>query len=521
MKVVTAAQMRDLEQKMISELAVPSEDLMERAGAGVADAVMDLAHASGHSWPSVLLVAGRGNNGGDAFVAARCLAEQDVDAEVWLVGNARDVKGDALEHLNRMKDAGVPLYEMPAIEDWDPGFINPRDADIVVDGILGTGTVGPARGPAAAAIHHVNTMSEFSLVVSIDLPSGLDADTGRADGGAVMADLTVTLGLPKRGLIQPGALDYVGSVEVVDLGIPEALVNRLEATEELLAAQDLRGLIKRRPRAAHKGLFGHVLILGGAAGYAGAVGLAARAAVRSGAGLVTALVPAGIASTVSALVPEAMIHPAPETPTGSLAANSLKAWTRNLADFDAVLAGPGMTSHDDSRSLVEILLSSLRKPLLLDADALNVCRGKTGLLSGASGPVLLTPHPGEMARLMDCAAADIQKDRVAVAVEAARRFKATVILKGAGTVIAGTDHSPHINLTGNPGMATGGMGDVLAGLTAGLLAQGLSPFDAARVGVYLHGRAGDIAAGSSSQAGLTADDVIEALPDAFHDLSAR
>ena len=521
MKTVTSAQMRELDARMIKEFEVPGEVLMERAGMGVADFVQCLARMSGYVKPYVLLLAGRGNNGGDAFVAARCLKDHGFEVEVWLAGVAGEIAGDALKHLVKMRSAGIVLNELPTIEDWEHVPVSYHGADIIVDGILGTGISGPARGPAAGAINYINMLSERSIVVSIDIPSGLDADNGRPLGSTVRADITVTMGLPKVGLLEPSAVDYVGTLEVIDLGMPDELINPITSGRELINAEDLRKVMKRRVRGAHKGDFGHLLIVGGAAGYSGAVALAAEAALRSGAGLVTLLVPESIVPIVAGIIPEAMVHGGSETKDGALSAGCLDKLKKDVSDFSAVLAGPGMTAHKQTRVVVDCILRKSRGPVVLDADALNVFAKQAGVIRKASSPVIITPHPGEMGRLMGCSADEVQHDRFGMAVRAAEETDSVVILKGAGTVVAAKGKSLSVNMTGNPGMATGGMGDVLSGFVAGLAAQGIDPFDAARVGVYLHGRAGDNVALRSSQAGMTAGDLVEELPCVIRELMAR
>jgi NAD(P)H-hydrate epimerase len=522
MKLVTAAQMRSIDQRAISEFEIPGEELMDRAGLGVAEIVEHLARLCGYSGAAVQLIAGRGNNGGDAFVAARYLKERGFYTEVWLAGESGTIQGDALQHLVKMKSAGVVLKELPTKEDWDDAILSGAGGgEFIVDGVLGTGLKGPARGPSAGAIRYINERGRDGFVVAIDVPSGLDADTGETAGSAVTADVTATMGLPKRGLVEPAAAERVGNVEVIDIGLPPELIAAADSDRELLTARDLRGIIPRRARQAHKGTFGHVLLVGGAAGYAGAIAMAARAATRSGVGLVSALVPARIAPIVAGLVPEAMVHGGEETAEGSLAATACSRWGRSLNDFDAVLIGPGMTPREDTRLLVEQFLAESAKPLVVDADALNVCAGQIGRFRRAVGPLILTPHPGEMGRLRGGSAAEVQSDRFGSARRASDEAGAVVVLKGAGTVVAAPGRPLQINMTGNPGMATGGMGDVLAGLVAGLAAQRLDPFDAARVGVFLHGRAGDNVAWSACQAGMTAGDVVEELPDAFRELTFR
>jgi NAD(P)H-hydrate epimerase len=364
-------------------------------------------------------------------------------------------------------------------------------------------------------------LSDRNLVVSIDVPSGLNADTGEAEGDAVRADITVTMGLPKVGLSMPAALDYVGTVEVVDIGIPSELVAELPSSRELVVGRDLDAIMTRRPRDAHKGLFGHILIVAGARGYAGAAALAARAALRSGVGLVSVLCPSSVVPVVAGLVPEAMVHGGPETDEGSLASACIRDWSRRLNQFGALLVGPGMMANRETSVVVERILGESRVPVILDADALNTCDGRTDRIKRAPCPVVITPHPGEMGRLLNCSASEVQADREAAALHAAALTESVVVLKGAGTLVAERDRPLHVNLTGNPGMACGGMGDVLGGLMAGLVAQCEDPFDAARAAVYLHGRAGDLAAWRMSQIGLKANDVVEMLPFVFRELSPR
>jgi NAD(P)H-hydrate epimerase len=521
MKAVTTEQIRALDQAAIEEYEIPGEELMQRAGRGVAGLVGFLADRARFDEPFIQLIAGRGNNGGDTFAAARFLREDGFDVEVLLAGAASEVRGDALRHLGKMRSAGVELHELPTHEDWDDEIANPASVQILVDGVLGVGVKGPPRGPVAGAIHYINNIAENALVVSIDVPSGLDADTGTAPGEAVVADLTACIGLPKVGLLRPEGLGHVGNAFVVPIGLASELVDAAPSSLDLITDWDLKPLLRRRRRDAHKGDFGHVLVVGGAAGYTGAPALAARGASRVGAGLVSALVPAGLVSVVAGGMPEVMTHGGPETETGSLAAGGWAGWRDRLAAFQAVACGPGMTRHRDTAEWVEHLLAECRAPLVLDADALNVLEGRATRLRKAAGPVVITPHPGELARLLGSTTAQVQADRHAAAREAAERTGAVVVLKGAGTLVAAPGRTLAVNLTGNPGMAAGGMGDVLTGMLAGLLAQGMPPFEAACTAVYLHGSAGDVAALRRSQAGMTAADVIDEIPYAFRDITAR
>jgi hydroxyethylthiazole kinase-like uncharacterized protein yjeF len=522
MRAVTASRMRELDRRTIEDHGVAGEILMERAGEGVAEHVMFLAEARGLAGCRVDCFAGKGNNGGDAFVVSRVLAEAGYAAETWLAADADAVTGDARVHLDRMLAAGVPLHVLPDASAWDAlKRERPSGGAIVVDGLLGTGTEGPARGVAAAAIDYVNALAGDASVVAIDIPSGLNADTGECAGPVVRADVTVTFAYPKCGLLAPGAAECVGNVEVQDIGIVGEPDQAGPDEPVLITPSDLRAVFPSRRRVSHKGTYGHALLIGGSSSYRGAMLLAAAAAVRSGAGLVTVLVPGEQACVGAGAVPEAMFQSGRTNVDGALAADCLEVWGRDVSEFDAVLVGPGMTTRPDTRAIVETVLAACTAPVVLDADALNVCAGATELLRDARGPVVVTPHPGEMARLLGIDAASVQADRVGAARQAVARFGGTAVLKGAGTLIAAEGRPLHLNLSGNPGMAKGGMGDVLAGLLAGLLAQGITPFSAACAAVYLHGLAGTLAAWHGSQSGMTAGDVVVELPSAFRRLSGR
>lgn len=525
MKIVSTATMRELDRRTINDFQTPGEILMDRAGYGLALFIDHLVEDRDFSNRAVLMIAGRGNNGGDIFAAASYLHSMQYSLDILLAGSFRDVKGDALTHLGKLQAKHIKIEELPTPQDWEHAIAHmraTRGPDMpVVDGVLGTGISGPARGPAAGAISLINTLGKYNPVVAVDVPSGLDSDTGLAGGDAVRADYTVTMGLPKRGLVQPAALDYVGTLEVIDIGLPRDLVDKAESDMEFIAVADLQPFFGRRPRAMHKGGCGHLLFIGGAAGYTGAAILAIRAALRSGVGLVTAVVPQGIAATVAGQVPEAMVHGAAETESGALSGEDWPKWHARLADFTALAAGPGLTCCPQTTRLAEKILTTCTLPLLLDADALNVFANRLAALGQYGGDLVITPHPGEMGRLLGCSTDKVQADRFAAAQEAARRSNAVVALKGAGTLVAETGRPLHINMNGNPGMATGGTGDVLTGLLGGLLAQQIKPFYATCAAVFLHGRAGNIAADRNTEIGLTAGELIHAIPEALRDLSLR
>ncbi|MCU0858717.1 MAG: NAD(P)H-hydrate dehydratase [Pontiellaceae bacterium] len=502
MKTVSAAEMRELDRRTI-ENGTPGEELMLRAGQGVADIARDVLTA--HNGKSILLIAGTGNNGGDVFAAATDLAASDFDIEVWLCGSRSQVKGDAETHLKKMVRAGIVPKEVHSENDLCPKM----PPDILIDGLLGTGSHGAPRGFMSPLIDWINREQQSAFILSIDIPSGIDADTGVAEGSAVQADMTATIGLPKTGLIRPEALPMVGNVEVIDIGIPLEFVEDTTGCPEAALIDRSDIFIPRRPRDSHKGSYGHVLLIGGSTGYTGAIAMAARAALRSGAGLVSVLTPESVYPIVAqAAGPEAMVHPF--SSLGKIPEQLSNPWK----NADAVLIGPGLGRSDEARTAVEWLLSHLTVPLVLDADALCVA---PETIAAAACPVVLTPHPGEFERLFGAPVTN----RWRQAREAAGITRQTVVLKGAGTIVAVHGHPLAVNLTGNPGMAAGGSGDVLAGLLTGLLGQDAKPFDAAMTAVYLHGLAGDIAAEIRTQQAMLPTDLIDALPDAFRFLKVR
>lgn len=495
MKIVTPEEMRTLDARTI-EAGIPGEELMLIAGEGLADAIRTLAGNHQLVDSPVLFVAGSGNNGGDAFVAAWCLHEDGWPVECWLATPENKIKGDALIHFKKMKKAGVPFQTLETSEHWKHVADCDIDAEIIVDGLLGTGISGEPHGAIADAIEFIDSQADRTLIVAVDMPSAME----------IRADLTVTMGLPKIGHVESEYLDFTGNLEVVDLGIPPEFIDEVAGDDdlELIHPSDLAPLFPRRSRADHKGNFGHVLCIGGTKGFSGAITLASRAATRSGAGLVSAFVPEAIHSLVAPAVPEVMVHSS--MPEGT---------------WSAMLAGPGMGRAATTREQILQLLETSSVPVILDADAITVLTDYVDAISAARCPVILTPHPGEFALLFGLKVEDVQEDRFGMARMAADKLGATVVLKGAGTLVAAPGLPMAINLTGNPGLAAGGSGDVLAGLIAGLAGQGIEPFQAACAGVWLHGKAGDLAAAEKSQASMIASDLIEKIPEAFRDISCR
>jgi NAD(P)H-hydrate epimerase len=387
-------------------------------------------------------------------------------------------------------------------------------SDIIVDAIVGTGLSTPITGLYLEAILAMNAAGRPT--VAVDLPSGLHADTGHALGAAVQADLTVTLGLPKVGLYTGNGIDCCGDIRLVDMGIPSAFVEALGSRLLLLTGAAVHASLPRRRPSSHKGTYGHVGLIAGSVGKTGAAAMAALAALRVGTGLVTVAIPSSVNDVLETKLLEAMTLPMPETKSRTFARSGLERLLAFAAARDAVVMGPGLTTHPETVDLVQEFIKRIDKPCVLDADALNALAGKATLLTQCKRPPVITPHPGEMARLeAEATTQSVNQDRLGTATRFARERGVFVILKGARTIIARPDGLAAVCPTGNPGMATAGTGDVLTGMVGGLLAQGLPPWEAACTATYVHGLAGDLAAILQGQAGLLARDLIQQIPHAL------
>jgi NAD(P)H-hydrate epimerase len=513
--VFTAAEMRALDERAIRVLGIPGPRLMEAAGTGAAALIARwLAPVRGKR---VVVVCGKGNNGGDGFVVARRLRAAGALVRVLLVGRRAEVRGDAAAALARWRGRVEEIHD-----DGEPGALARalERADAVVDALLGTGLTGPARGPVAAAIETVNRAGRAGVpVFALDLPSGLGGDQGALLGPTVRAARTITFAGLKRGLLLHPAAAHAGPIAIVDIGVPADEVRR-GITTWRIEASDARAAFPPREPDAHKGRFGHLLIVAGSLGKTGAAALAGRAALRSGVGLCTIAAPASQQPVIAAQAPEYMTEALPETGAQNL---SLKARERVLElarRMDAVALGPGLSLDPETQELARALVLELDRPLVVDADGLSALAGHLDLLRRAAGPRALTPHPGEMARMLGVEVSAVQADRIEVARAFGRDHGTALALKGAGTVIASPDGRVAINPTGNPGMAKGGSGDVLTGITGALLAQGQSPAAALEAGCYLHGRAGDLAAAERGEVAMIASDIIESLPAALRELTS-
>ncbi|RPF42681.1 NAD(P)H-hydrate epimerase [Thermodesulfitimonas autotrophica] len=517
MRLVTAREMREIDRRAMEEYAIPGVVLMENAGRSVADAVERLLGGLGGK--RVVVLCGKGNNGGDGFVAARHLLQRGATPKVFLSCAPEEITGDAAVNFTIWQRLGQEYFQLATSGSLQLLKIALLQADAVVDALYGTGFRGKATGQVGRAIEAVNAAGK--PVVAVDLPSGLEADTGRVNGPCIRATVTVTFGLPKIGLVLDPGVEYRGKLVVADISLPRVLTDEAAPDRYLLTSELVSSWFAPRPATAHKGDFGHVLVVGGSRGMIGAACLTAQAALRTGAGLVTLAVPRSLQDVAAGKLTEVMTAGLPETPEGALSREALPVVAALLKKKAVLALGPGLGQHPETVALVQELVRAAVCPLVVDADGLNAFAGEGGLPAERAAPLVVTPHPGEMGRLAGKRVAEVETDRVGCAAAAAREWQAVVVLKGARTVVASPDGYLGINTTGNPGMATGGSGDVLTGVVAALIAQGLDPFRAAAAAVHLHGRAGDLAAGETGEMGLTAGDICRFLPAACREIERR
>jgi hydroxyethylthiazole kinase-like uncharacterized protein yjeF len=510
--VFTAAEMRALDARAIETLGIPGLRLMENAGRGAATLIA-------HEWAPirgrrVLVLCGRGNNGGDGFVVARHLKTKGARVRVLLLGARGDVEGDAFHALARWRGRIEEIQGADGLTIVERAF---GETDLVVDALLGTGVTGPARLLVADVIERLNASAARvgCPVVALDVPSGLGSDDGALLGSTVRATLTATFAGWKRSLLlYPGA-ECAGRVVVVPIGIAEAEVRR-GVTTFLLGEASLSGYFPKRKRDAHKGTYGHLLVVGGSMGKSGAAALTGRAALRSGVGLCTVATVASQQPIVAGFGMEIMTEPLPETAGLSIAFKAKDRILELASQRDAVALGPGLSLDAESQALARALVAELDRPMVVDADALSALSGHLDLLDDAPGPRVLTPHPGEMARMLGTSVAMVQADRIEMVRDFCARHRVHLVLKGARSVLGGPDGRVFINNTGNPGMATGGSGDVLTGMIGAFLARRVDPLAALQAGCVLHGLAGDLAAADRGEEGLIASDIIEAIPGALN-----
>jgi ADP-dependent NAD(P)H-hydrate dehydratase / NAD(P)H-hydrate epimerase len=517
MRVLNTQQMREADRRTIEEIGIPSIVLMENAGrqavAAMEAAFEDLA--SSH----VGVLCGRGNNGGDGFVVARTLVQRGVETSVFLLGRVTEVRGDARTNLEVLGRIGLTVVEIADAQEWELHFSEISRCEVLVDAVLGTGFHGQLSGLLETVVADVNGLGV--PVVAIDLPTGVSADTHEVAGEAIEASMTVTLAAPKIPLILPPADSHGGDLVIADIGIPLPVLDEVGGPYiELLTRERMRELVPARAADSHKGDFGRVLVVAGSLGRSGAAHLAATGALRSGAGLVTIATPRSCLPIVAAMAPEYMTEPLEETTSGTIDYAALDRVLEIKADVIAV--GPGLGQAPGTAAFVQGLLERAGVPLVLDADALNAFAGEPDRLMGRDGvDVIITPHPGEMARLLNISVEAVQHDRLQHATAFAANHRVHVVLKGHRTIIAGPDNRAFVNLTGNSGMATGGTGDLLTGMIAAWFAQLLDAEAACKLAVYLHGTAGDLAEADEGEVALVAGDLAARLGDAVMELTAR
>ncbi len=522
MKILTPAEMREVDRLTTAKYRVPSLTLMEKAGKSVAEFVA--SKFPDFKQLPVVVLCGKGNNGGDGFVAARYLQKMGAKPCVYLIGDPREVKNDAATNLRRWKQIGKLNIDKPSPKGaWDEF----KAREIIVDALLGTGVRGPLEGRLAEVVRAVNQRAAGCFVVAIDIPSGLNADTGEVPGPVVVADYTVTFTAPKPGLLLRDGPSHAGELVVRDIGSPAELIEETgRSTLRWSESREFARFAAPRKRAGHKGDYGHALIVAGSIGKSGAAVLAGTAALRAGAGLVTAAVPEPVLPIVAAHTPEMMTEPLAATVTGTVSERCLQGnlFAMLLEGKRALGMGPGLTTQQETQAFVRSVVGARSGlPIILDADGLNAFAGRASELRNPKGLLVVTPHPGEMSRLLGCSTKQVQGQRIELAIRAAADWNACVILKGHQTVTAAPDGRAWVNSTGNPGMATGGTGDVLTGILTGLTAQyGAESWpELLAFGVYLHGLAGDVAHANSGGAALMATDLIRCLPRAFQQFYAE
>ena len=515
MKLVTAEQMRGLDNTAINNYKVPSLELMENAGRRSVEIIID--RYGDPLGKHVAIFVGPGNNGGDGLVIARLLAARLARPVVFLLLPSDKLKGDSAHNYSRLLELPVEIVEVTDETNLPGAAAKLANCRIVVDAIFGTGLTREITGIFAAAIRTINEAA--CPVVAVDIPSGINTDSGDSLGISVQADITVTFGQAKIGqVIHPGR-EYTGFLAVVDIGIPEKAVSEADIRLELLENKVGKWLPVRVP-TSHKGSFGHLLIVAGSMGKTGAALLCGSGGLRSGTGLVTLCIPYELNSIIESGLWEAMTVPLQSAAQGILSIEDYTVIRESLLGKQALVVGPGIGTAKETAELIETLYCEIEAPMLVDADGLNILAADTTLLKKAAGQRILTPHPGEMARLTGLTTSAILKNRFEITREFSTKHNVHVVLKGADTLVCDPKGKMAINPTGNPGMAAGGMGDVLAGLIGGFLAQGLSPWQACCLGVYSHGLAGDRLAEQTS-AGYLASELADQIPFVLEDLRVK
>ena len=514
MRLVTTDEMRAIDSRAIDGLGIPGLTLMESAGMGTVQFIeSELGDPAG---ARIVIICGKGNNGGDGFVIARGLRDRGAEVGVYLLGKPGELAGDARTNYERLEPGSVSeLLDEGGLPDFRGEMV---EAELIIDAVFGTGFEGAPRGLHKDVIAAINASGR--PVLAVDVPSGLNASTGVREGECVIASWTCTMALPKRGFYLHPGREAAGIVHVIDIGIPEDVITAIQPMRSVLTEEEASHLLPKRDPGGHKGTFGRIAVIAGSVGYTGAAALTSLAALRSGAGLVTLGIPGSLNDILEAKLTEVITRPLMETAERSLSVAALPGVKSLLESADAVALGPGLSQNGETQELIRAIVSDLSLPCVIDADGLNALTPEDIGARQGDAPVVITPHPGEMARLCGWTMSDVLEKREEVAADVATRARATVILKGAASVVADASGEIYLNPTGNDGMASGGTGDVLTGIVAALLGRGMSALDAGVLGAYVHGRAGDIAACAVGRMALIAGELIDLLPDVYSELES-
>lgn len=514
-KVASSEQMRSIDRAAIEEYGIPGIVLMENAAVKVYSHILKI---DGIKNKKVCFVCGMGNNGGDGFAAARHLSLINKSIKTFMIGDESRLKGDALINFNIYKKMGLHIGYIRGIGNMENLIDAVRECDVLVDGLMGTGNKGEITGLYKEVIDIINSQNKY--VLSIDVPSGVDADSGRIFGSAIKANKTVTFALPKVGLFTYPGADYAGDVIIEDISIPDGAVEKQNISINLIDTKDIVPLFPLRNKDSNKGTYGRVFIIGGSAGMMGAAAMCGMAALRCGPGIVELGVPSSIQHAIAPLLVEAMVKGFGEE-QGALSYTSADLLLESINKASSFVIGPGMSQRGGLFELLKKIIAEASVPGVIDADGLNLLSMDTNILLKASVPLVVTPHPGEMARLLKRDVGFIQQNRIECSKELSIRYNIVTVLKGANTVIASPDGSVYINTTGGPGMAKGGAGDILAGVIGALMAQGIRQIESANAAVHIHGLAGDMAACDIGEYGVKAGDIIEYIPRILKMVSQR
>ncbi len=515
MKLVTSELIQKIDREAINNRGIPSEQLMENAGRGIAEQMADYVDPLPDK-SRVAIFCGKGNNGGDGYVVGRYLHQWGHDVTIYFMGPIDKLSNDARLNYDRALAEKIAMVEaIKMVEISSPNDLPETiECDIIVDAIFGTGFSGAPRGLSADIIEHIN--SQDAVIVSVDMPSGLNANNGTHEGNVVAADFTFTLAQPKYGLYLSPGRELAGTVFVVPIGIPDDDVAKFEIKDELITPDSVSTMLPFRKPDGHKGDFGKLMVLAGSTGMTGAAALAGESALRSGCGLCKVACPKTVQPVLATKMTEVMTYLLPDVAKkGALALRGLGEIRKLLDQHDAVAIGPGIGTHHETGELIRRLISTLDKPAVVDADGLNALSGHTDILKDKKAPLVLTPHPGEFRRLWDGEYPEEFHDRTEVARQFASTYGVILVLKGSPTIVADPNGRCFVNQSGNSGMATGGSGDVLTGIIGSFLAQGMAALDAAIAGVFIHGLAGDIAANDLTERAMIASDMTDALPEVF------